>query len=67
MDEKDFFKGKYFDLLMENLDDIKKIQKEQGDTIDEINAKMRWVWGFAAGVAFCSSFLISWLKSKFFK
>lgn len=59
MDEKNgFYRDKAWDFLLQEIKDIKEIQKKQGDNIASISMKMNWAYGLVAGVTLV--FNIAW-------
>jgi len=54
-----FYRDQFFKQLDDRLSTIE-------DKLDKLNTHMVYVYGFAAGVGLVASFIITWLKSKFY-
>ena len=61
-----FYKDKAWELLQNDISDIKKIQQVQAADLQEIKARIGYVYGFAAAVGVFFSFIVEWVRTKFF-
>jgi len=66
MPEDDFYKIQTWKLLMQNIEEIKKMQEEQGKDIQDIKTKISWIIGIATGVTFVVNIGWQWVKSKLY-
>lgn len=64
MPEGEFYKDKAWELLMNEIGDIKKSQKEQAKDLSDIKSKVNYMYGFAAAIGGFSAIIIEWVRSK---
>jgi len=62
MPDNNFYKDKAWDLLLADIKNIKDSQVAMSRDIISIKEKMKWVFGFAAGVTFVIN--IGWMFFK---
>lgn len=61
------FKNEWWDLIKERFDAIDKKQDALAEDLSEIKQKLKYVWGFVAGVSLTFNALWFFIKDRFFK
>ena len=62
-----FYKDKAWELLQNDIREIKKTQEAQGADLQEIKARIGYVYGFAAAIGVFLSVIVEWIWPKLFK
>lgn len=65
MEDEIFYKDKFFKDIERRLGAIETGIKCANNDITEIKTKINYMYGFAAGIAFVFSIIISWIKDFF--
>ena len=64
MREDNFYKNKYFEELTTKIDSLTDKVMDLHTDLDGLRGKMKYIYGFAAGVGLFSSLVITWIRSK---
>ena len=59
-----FYRDKTWELLMEEIREIKSSQKAMAVDIAGIKSKLQWVFGLAAGVTLVVNVIWQWILAK---
>ncbi len=59
-----FYRDKTWELLMDEIGEIKASQKAMAVDIARIKSKLQWLFGLAAGVALAVNVVWQWILAK---
>lgn len=63
-DNANFYRDKTWELVMNEIQDVKKELHETNKKLDQLNDRMKYIFGFAAAIGLSANFIWQWILGK---